>query len=147
MRGVRGRSLCSVFIAGGLWCSTVNGLCSVSSPSSFCFGTRSWPGDLSDWASAKAADASLCWCKRWRRTPSPVPWSDTWSMDISSCASSGRLEHNKRQSSSLQINVDPLLQQEVTGVFLADKQHLVVYVSFGVQVFPPKHSGLQDQGL
>lgn len=94
-------SLCSVFIAGGLWCSTVNGLCSVSSPSSSCSETRFWPGDLSGWASARVADAFLCLCKRWKRIPSRVPWSDTLNMDISSCASFGHLKHSKKGKGQL----------------------------------------------
>lgn len=122
-------SLCSVFIAGGLWCSTVNGLCSVSSPSSSCSETRFWPGDLSDWASVRAACASLCWCKRWKRIPSPVPGSDTLNMDISSCASFGHLKDKiiKRQKVTKWDIIDTVQQHEIISCFEAA---VVVYMEF-----------------
>lgn len=117
------------FIAGGSWWSIVNGPCSVSSPSSAGSETRFWPGDQSDWASARAAAASLCWCKRWRRTPSPAPWSDTSSTDTSSCASSGHLGGwiNKGQMSPDERITREPQQDELRRPDMG----------FGVQVFRP----------
>lgn len=113
--------------AGGWTCNTVNGPGWASSPSCDGSGTRSWPGGRSGWACGTAACASPCWCRRWRRTRAPAPWSGTWSRGTASCVSSvhlGREGKNTARSVKVDNSNQPRLCCCWRDLFVLDEAQM-----------------------